>query len=359
MKIVKQSVGIDCSKDELVTCFAVMDEDFEISYKATQIFSNTKKGFEQLVKFACKILDCDCKICFVVEVTGVYHQALAEYLYDGNYPVSVVLPNKANRFAQTLNVRTVTDKTASHALATMGLEKKLDMWKKPDPVHYGLKKLTRERSSLIDERTQIKNELHAETSGAWPSKRTIERISKRISFINKQITEIENEIQGIIKSYPWLAEKIKKICSVKGLGWLTVITIVSETDGFNLVTNRGQLVSYAGYDVIEKQSGTSVKGKSKISKKGNKHIRRALHFPALTAVKHDQRIGMFYKRLEDRQKIKMKAYTAVQRKLLMLIYTLWKKDQVYDPAFYKKETDIKYSGQPTRATLTELTYSGS
>jgi transposase len=241
----------------------------------------------------------------------------------------------------------------------MGLEKKLDMWKKPDPVFYHIKKLTRERTSLLDERTRINNELHAETSGAWPNKKTIKRYHQRTSVINKQIDEIEKEIHEIVKSYPWLAEKVKKICSVKGLGWLTVITIISETDGFNLVTNRSQLVSYAGYDVINKESGTSVKGKPKISKKGNKHIRRALHFPALTAVKHDQRMGIFYQRLENRQKIKMKAYTAVQRKLLMLIYTLWKKDQVYDPNFNTKEMDIKYSGQPTGAALTELAFSGS
>lgn len=354
MKVIKQSVGIDCSKDELVTCFACMDEQFEISCKATKTFSNTKSGIIQLVSFARKMLDVECQIFYVVEVTGVYHQALAEYLYDNNFHVSVVLPNRSYRFAQTLKVRTVTDKTASQALATMGLEKRLDKWRKPDPVFYHLKKLTRERSSLLDEQTKIKNELHAETSGAWPVKKTIERYGKRISVIRKQIAEVEEELQELIGSYPWLAEKIKKICSVKGLGWLTAITIISETDGFNLVMNRSQLVSYAGYDVVEKQSGTSVKGKPRISKRGNKHIRRALHFPALTAVKHDSCIESFYQRLENRQKIKMKAYTAVQRKLLLLIYTLWKKDQVYDPEYQKKQSAEKYSGQPQGATLTEL-----
>jgi transposase len=347
MKILKRSVGIDCSKDELVCCFAIMDETFTIIFKSNAVFPNNKKGIEQLVKHTQKVLGQEPKVLYVVEVTGVYHQNLAEYLYDKGYDVSVVLPTKANRFAQTLKTKTVTDKTSSQALAVMGLEKKLDRWQKPDPVFYKIKKLTRERSALIDERTKIKNELHAETHGAWPVASTIARYKKRILFLDKQIIEIEKELQNIMNSIAWLKQKVEKVSTIKGVKWLTVLTVASETDGFNLVMNRGQLVSYAGYDVIEKTSGTSVRGKTRISKKGNHHIRKALHFPAITAVKHQQQVRNYYERLLERQKIKMKSYTAVQRKLLLLIYTLWKKDLEYDPNY-------KCSEQPLRTALTEL-----
>ncbi|HAD13144.1 MAG TPA: IS110 family transposase, partial [Saprospirales bacterium] len=106
-----------------------------------------------------------------------------------------------------------------------------------------------------------------------------------------------------------------------------------ETDGFALFKNKAQLVSFAGYDVVQRESGTSVKGTTRISKKGNSYIRRALYFPALTAVKYEPQFKDFYQRVFEKSFIKMKGYVAVQRKLLVLIYTLYKKEEPYDPQY--------------------------
>jgi Transposase IS116/IS110/IS902 family len=92
----------------------------------------------------------------------------------------------------------------------------------------------------------------------------------------------------------------------------------------------------AGYDVVENSSGTSVKGKTRISKKGNSHLRRTLHFPALCAVKYVPEMQNLYERVFDKTKVKLKAYVAVQRKLLVLIYTLFKNDAAYEPEQYLK-----------------------
>ena len=115
-------------------------------------------------------------------------------------------------------------------------------------------------------------------------------------------------------------------------------------------------VCYAGYDINNKQSGTSVNTKARISHKGNKHIRKALYFPALTAVQHDQPLSNFYNRLFDRQKIKMKSYVAVQRKLLILIYTLWKKEKDIIQKYYKDKFLLEAAprGRPNRAGSSPL-----
>jgi len=105
-------------------------------------------------------------------------------------------------------------------------------------------------------------------------------------------------------------------------------------NGFILFKNRNQVVSFVGYDVVEKQSGTSIQSKRRISKKGNSYIRRALHFPAMTAVKHNTQYRQLYDRIFDRTKIKMKGYVAVQRKLLLLIYTLFKYGVAYNENHY-------------------------
>jgi len=143
--------------------------------------------------------------------------------------------------------------------------------------------------------------------------------------------------QMAVKSDDFLWERVEKICEVKGLGIITIATIIAETGGFKLFTSRSQLVSYAGYDVIEKESGTSVKGNPKISKKGNRFIRRALYFPAISTVKHEPQFQQTYERIVVKTTIKKKALVAVQRKLLLLIYALFTKNEAYDVKYAEKK----------------------
>ena len=92
----------------------------------------------------------------------------------------------------------------------------------------------------------------------------------------------------------------------------------------------------------EKQSGTSVKGKPRISKKGNKYLRKAMHMPALAAIRNDERFKAIFARIVSKHGIKMKAAVAVQRKLLEMVYTLYKNQMVYDKGYLtKNETELE------------------
>ena len=123
---------------------------------------------------------------------------------------------------------------------------------------------------------------------------------------------------------------------MRQLGLLTFATVAAETGGFELFENQKQLVSYAGYDVIENQSGNHV-GKTRISKKGNTHIRRIMFMSAFNMVTYKVNpFHQLYDRIYERTKIKMKGYVAIQRKLLCLIYALWKNDSPYDPGYETK-----------------------
>ena len=102
--------------------------------------------------------------------------------------------------------------------------------------------------------------------------------------MNKQEKEIKEEMQALVKEDQEVKASVKVICSIPGIGLLTAATVLAETNGFELIRNKRQLTSYAGLDVKEKQSGTSVKGKPRISKKGNKYLRKAMHLPALAAI---------------------------------------------------------------------------
>jgi hypothetical protein len=231
----------------------------------------------------------------------------------------------------------VNDKVSAQTLAYLGLEKKLDAWQPPKGVYKELKQLTRERDQLLVEATQINNQKHAEESGAWPNKQSIKRMKERLRIIERQIKEVEDEIKELLNSDEELKEKVMKLSTIKGVGIMTVAVIIAETDGFNLVRNRKQLSSYAGLDVIEKQSGISIREKRRISKKGNKYIRKSLYLPALAAIRCNKPMKRMYERLVSKHGIKMKAVVAVMRKLLELSYILWKKDEEFDDNYQEKK----------------------
>ena len=118
---------------------------------------------------------------------------------------------------------------------------------------------------------------------------------------------------------------------------MTVATVIAEANGFTWFSNRRQVTKYTGYDVIENQSGKR-KGKSKISKKGNAHIRRALYFPAINMVTYKVKPFVAkYERIFERTKIPMKGYTALQKDLLLMLFTLWKYDRKYNADYQNQQ----------------------
>lgn len=335
-KIVKQVVGIDVAQDELVVCIGRMYAGVTVELYSHKAFSNTLKGFNALVAWSAKLSDSGIAIRYVMEATGVYHESLAYFLSERGDNLSIILPNKISNYSRTLDVKTVTDKTASEAITRFGLERTLDNWEPPKGIYKKLRQLTRERDQVVETRTVAKNQLHAEESEAKPNKTSLARTKKHIAFLDKQEKEIKEELAQLIKENPEVKRIVIILCSLPGIGLLTALTILGETNGFDLIRNKRQLASYAGFDVKEKQSGTSVKGKSRISKRGNKYLRKAMHMPALTAIRHDERFKAIFARIVSKHGIKMKAAVAVQRKLLEMTYTLYKKQEKYDHMYLTK-----------------------
>ena len=335
-KIVKQVAGIDVAQKELVVSLGRMYDDLSTEIYACKTFSNQSKGFMALIAWINQLTEQQLITSYVMEATGVYHESLAYFLAEKGHIVSIVLPNKISNYFRTLEVKTITDKTSSEAIARFGLERKLDAWKRPGGIFKKLRQLTRERDQVVQHRSMIKNQLHAEQAEAEPNKSSVNRFKKQIAFFNKQEQEIKAELESLIKQDKQVSESVKLIGSLSGIGMLTATTVLAETNGFELIRNKRQLVSYAGLDVREKQSGTSIKGKARISKKGNKYLRKAMHLPALAAIRSDERFKAVFARLVAKHGIKMKAAVAVQRKLLEIIYTVYKTNIPYDKNYFKK-----------------------
>lgn len=352
MEPLRQTVGIDVAKDELVCTFGVVMRDLNVEFKGSAVFKNSMVGFEKLNSWAMKFSKKNIELYFVMEATGVYHQQLAYWLYGKSFKVVIVLPNKISNFARTLEIKTVTDKTASEAITKFGVSRSLDCWQPPMDIFRKIKQLTREREQIVAERTVIKNQIHAEKMEAHPNQRTIQRLSERKKLLNSQEVQIKKEIEELISADEEVKKSIENMTSIPGVGRLTAAIVLAETNGFELIRNKKQLSSYAGFDVKEKLSGTSVKGKPKISKKGNKYLRKAMHLPSLAAVKYCPVYKDTYARLVSRHGVKMKALVCIQRKLLELMYILFKNKTNYNPEFEEIKKALRQNAaEPSNLAL--------
>lgn len=332
---VKYCVGIDISKDEMAVCFSQMDGQQRITIKGSRKFSNNLRGWKSLETWISRFRkNAEVPLVLVVEATGVYYEGFAYHFKVQGYTLHVVLPNKSKHFAKSLNIKTKNDNVDAALLARMGLERNLPTWKGMSHNMQKIKQLSRQRAALQQMRTRVSNQLHAHTHGHAPQKSIVQGMHQHLKFLDKQIKSLEAELNQSAANDPEIKQRLDNICTIKGIGIMTALTVVAETNGFDLIENKSQLVSYAGYDVVENQSGISLKGKTRISKKGNSHIRSALYFPALCAAKYEPKLQNIYQRiLEKNPRVKMIGAVAVQRKLLVLIYTLYKKNEPYEPNF--------------------------
>lgn len=327
--IVRQCVGIDIAKDSFVACVSYKKTNDEIVSSSTKKFDNTPIGYEKLQEWVLKFTSPEFPLIYVMEATGVYYEPLAYDLIEKRQSVSVQLAKNVKFFMQSHNIKSKTDDIDSQAIARMGLERKLNLWQPGSSQMRQLKHLCRERNMLQTEQTIIKNQLHAWNHSYKPDPNAIKRFETRLDLVKQQIQEIEQDLKHIISEDKDLSARITNVCTIKGIGFISAINIIAETNGFALFKNKRQLISYSGYDVVRKQSGNA-ESKTKISKRGNKNIRKALYFPATTAARFNPKMKQAYEKLNQKTTTKMKGNVAIQRKMLVLVYTIFKSNVPYD-----------------------------
>ena len=153
-------------------------------------------------------------------------------------------------------------------LARMGLERNLTLWNRPAENLRILKRLSRERIAIIRDKNALTNQLHALKHSHQAFAESVKRLKERITLAEKQLKEISAQMHDLIKETPELNEKIKRVITIPGINFVTAATVIAETDGFSNISNRRQLVSYVGLDVVARESGT-LKWRPHISKRGN------------------------------------------------------------------------------------------
>ena len=331
------SLGVDISKDE----FEAHLLSYQLTKQTHQVvacksFANTRSGFNGCLKWVRRhTARRPAKLRVTMEATGVYYEGLALYLrqHPRQVHLAVVLPSQSKKFIGSQGFRSKTDKIDAKGLALMGAERRLEAWGGIDPFWRRLRAMTRTRAELMNERTALRNRLHALRHSGTTADQAMEALNECIKALSKQIDTLYRAICKAMREHEQLAELIGYLRTIPGVGLLTIAAVLAETAGFKRFTSLSQLISFSGYDVVIQESGTWA-GQRHISKQGSKYIRRAMFMPASTAIRLDEGpLWEFYQRLRAKHdtNVKMKAHVAVQKKLLRYMYVLWNKQEAFDP----------------------------
>lgn len=309
----KKIFGVDISKD----FFDVVDQ----SGKHDQ-FGNDAQGFSIFKK---SLPD---NALVVMEATGYYHFLLAQYLSKQGIHCAVVNPLSIKRFIQMKLSKVKTDKADAKAICDYAMTNEVGIYNHLDSVQSECLQLFRLLSNYKKQLTAIKNKLHGEEVLGRPSKMVYHSLNRTKKHLEKELKAIEESLLELVKKEH--QQQITLLKSIPGLGIKTILFLIVVTDGFSKFENASQLCSYAGITPIERSSGSSVRGKSRISKVGNKRLRNLLFMCSFTACQYNKACKDQYQRIVNKGKSKKLALLAVSNKLLRQAFAIVNSGIPYD-----------------------------
>jgi transposase len=311
--------GVDISKDV-----------FDVQNSQGDYFqlTNDEKGFKNFVK---KLSN---ESLIVMEATGYYHYCLAQYLYEQGYSVSVVNPLSVKRFIQMKLSKIKTDKSDAKAICDYAIFNEVHLYTAKDKSQAECLQLIRLIDIYIKQSTALKNKLHGEKTLGIPSKVVYRSLNRSLKAVEKEIKLLEERLIELVKEHQ--QSQLTLLKSIPGMGVKTALMLIVMTDGFNRFENANQLCSYTGITPTIRQSGSSVRGRSRISKMGNKKLRNLLFLCSFSACKYNKACREIYERIVAKGKSKKLALIAVCNKLLKQAFAIVKSGLPYDEKYVSK-----------------------
>jgi len=312
----KETFGIDISKDVF---------DVYGSKSGHDQFKNDACGFKKFLK------ELPNASLVVMEATGYYHYRLAQFLFDKGFRVSVMNPLVIKRFIQMKLNQVKTDKSDSKAICEYGQMNEVPLYTALTDIQSECLQLFRLLDNYIKKRTATKNKLHGEEVLGIPSKFVYRSLKRDLKHLNNEVKSLEERLLELVKQDQ--QHQLTLLKSIPGIRLKTALFLIVITDGFSKFENASQLCSYVGITPTIRESGSSVRGRSRISKVGNRKLRNLLFLCAFSACKHNKACREIYERIVNKGKSKKLALIAVANKLLRQAFAIAKSGRPYDEAF--------------------------
>ncbi len=318
--MILSTLGIDIAKLKFDVC--LLNTEGQLKHR---VFPNTAPGFAQLGEWLTKHrVEC---VHACMEATGTYGEALALYLHSAEHKVSVINPAAVKAFAGSRLSRTKTDKVDAELIARFCQAQQPPAWTPPPAEVRDLQALVRRLEALVEMRGMEANRLEALIS--TPEVRR--SVEEHVAYLAAEITRTEKLIREHIETHPDLKQRSELLDSIPGVGATTAALLLAEIVDVTQYQSARQVAAYAGLVPRERRSGSSVRGRTRLSKIGNSRLRKALYFPAITALRCSEFFKEWAAGLRERGKCKMSVIGAAMRKLIHLAYGVLKTGKPFDP----------------------------
>jgi transposase len=318
------ALGIDIAKLKFNVC--LLHTGGKLKHK---VFPNTAVGFQQLDAWLIKQGTPRPHAC--MEATGVYGEALALHLHGAGHQVSVINPAATKAFAASRLSRTKTDRVDAELIARFCVAQQPPAWTPPAPEVRELQALVRRLESPAEMRVAEANRLEAII--AVEAVRT--SVEEHVAYLDRQIEQTRAATRRHINSHPGLRRQRELLGSIPGIAETTAATLLAEITDITQYRSARQVAAYAGLVPRERHSGSSARGRTRLSKIGNARLRKALYFPAITALRCSEFFKAWAAGLRERGKCKMSVIGAAMRKLIHLAYGVLKTGQPFDAQWAK------------------------
>lgn len=288
-------------------------------------FENSKKGFREVLKWVYKNSAFPKEnILFVFEHTGLYSHQLSIFLTEQEVPFSLVPGLEIKR---SLGIaRGKDDKVDATKIALYGyrLKDEIKTYELPSEQVLSLKRLLSLRERLVKQRAGFKASFKEQKRVLIEKdNKTLFTVQERtIKYLTKQIEAVEKQMRLLITSDGKLNEQFKLIISIKGVGEQTALFMIAYTHGFTKFATWRKFASYCGIAPFPNVSGTSVRGKTKVSNLANKKIKSLFDLCAKSAIQHNPEMRVYYQRRVEEGKNKMSTVNIIRNKLLARIFAV-------------------------------------
>jgi transposase len=259
---------------------------------------------------------------------------LAQFLYKNKVEVSVVNPLSVKRFIQMKLAKVKTDKSDAKSICDYGTVNEVPLYNALTDVQAECLQLFRLLDIYVKQSTATKNKIHGEKVLGIPSKAVYSSLNRNLKHLKKEIVLLEARLLELVKQDQ--QHQLTILQTIPGIGIKTALFLIVATDGFKKFETAKQLCSYVGITPTIKVSGSSVRGRSRISKVGNKKLRNLLFLASLSACKHNKACKALYDRIVAKGKSKKLALIAVANKLLKQAFAIAKSGLPYNENFVSK-----------------------
>lgn len=321
MTVVTASLGIDVAKLKL-------DVVLRLGKRAIhQVFANTPDGFAALDGWLRSFGLTPSQVRIGLEATGSYSDAIALDLFRRGYTLSVLNPAVLVDYRRSQNIRSKTDKLDAHLLALYAQEKQPRAYKPLPAEMVTLRALLHHRDDVQHMLRQERNRLEAgRMTDAIKG-----RVLQHVQDLQAEVKTTQREITAHFTAHAPLKAIWQRLQTIPGIGWLTAARLLAHLGEIERFDKVGSLVSLAGLAIKEQSSGSSVRGKAQIDRHGRKDLRQTMYMSALVAKRVSPHMHAWAQRLQAQGKPKKIILVAIMRKLLHIVYGVWKSEQDYQP----------------------------